>query len=88
MKKPDPRIFTSALSATGLMPSEVVYVGDTAEDVEAAYSAKMTPIQIDRLTAPLLDFESDSQGAMSAGKSKTVQQCKTISHLKELLYLS
>jgi len=32
-KKPDPRIFHLALQRTGLQPEEVVYVGDTDEDI-------------------------------------------------------
>jgi FMN phosphatase YigB (HAD superfamily) len=36
IRKPDPRIFHLALQRTGLQPEEVVYVGDTEEDIAGA----------------------------------------------------
>lgn len=48
IKKPDPRIFDSALAQTGMQPKEVVYVGDTEDDTEAARAAGITPILIQR----------------------------------------
>lgn len=47
-KKPDPRIFSIALEETRLAASEVVYVGDTEEDVEGAKAAAIKPILIQR----------------------------------------
>lgn len=62
VKKPDPRIFAPALKETGLQPSEVVYVGDTEEDVAAAKAAGITPVLIQRQTSGTdsnaLDFTS------------------------------
>jgi FMN phosphatase YigB (HAD superfamily) len=46
--KPDPRIFRLALSARGLDPAEVVYVGDSDEDVVGARAAGMTPVRLCR----------------------------------------
>ena len=46
VKKPDPDIFRPALSATGLQPDEVVYVGDSKVDIEAAVAAGILPILI------------------------------------------
>jgi len=48
VKKPDPRIFRPALQAVGLQPDEVVFVGDSAEDVQGAQAAGITPILIRR----------------------------------------
>jgi len=48
IKKPDPRIFDSALEQTGMKPEEVVYVGDTEDDTEAARAAGIVPILIQR----------------------------------------
>ena len=48
IKKPDPRIFLPALSHTSLEPEEVVYVGDSNEDREAALAAGMNFISIAR----------------------------------------
>ncbi len=66
MKKPDPRIFDSALRATGLRPDEVVYVGDAQVDVDAARAAGMRPVRIRRGQAPtdtdVQDFRSHAHG--------------------------
>ena len=48
VKKPDPQIFTPALQQTGLRAGEVVYVGDTLEDVQGAQAAGLQPIRIRR----------------------------------------
>jgi HAD superfamily hydrolase (TIGR01509 family) len=91
VKKPDPSIFKPALSVTGLAPSEVVYVGDTKEDVEAADAARMIPIQIRRQNEysdkTHLDFESDSEKLINADYGKNKKQFKTISNLRELLFV-
>jgi len=88
VKKPDPGIFEPALSATGLIPADVAYVGDTDEDVEAATASGMMPILIkrqDRNTdGNCLDFENDSQNRMQEDSNKTRKSCKTISALREL----
>jgi putative hydrolase of the HAD superfamily len=88
-KKPDPSIFTPALAATGLTPSEVVYVGDTEEDVRAANAAKMMPIQIRRQNEPKdgnhLDFESDSEHLVRSDGDTNKKLCRTVSSLRELL---
>src|SRR5262249_22018219 len=48
VKKPDPGIFRIALEQTGLQADEVVYVGDTQEDVDGAKAAGIRPILIAR----------------------------------------
>jgi len=48
VEKPDPRIFAPALKATGLEGSEVIYLGDSREDIEGASKAGMKPVLIDR----------------------------------------
>lgn len=48
VRKPDPRIFDAALEKTGLRPGEVIYVGDSEEDVRASRAAGLTPIVIRR----------------------------------------
>ena len=48
VKKPDPRIFDSALDRTGMKPKEVIYVGDTEDDTKAARAAGIVPILIQR----------------------------------------
>jgi len=48
IEKPDPRIFGPSLAATGLEASEVIYLGDSREDIEGAKKAGMRPVLIDR----------------------------------------
>lgn len=48
VKKPDPTIFVPALQETGLNPAEVVFVGDTEEDMDAAKAAGIKPVLIQR----------------------------------------
>ncbi len=90
VKKPDPRIFEPALSATGLIPAEVLYVGDTEEDVEAANALGMIAVMIKRrdnyTDTNYLDFESDIQNGIIKDINKIRTSCKIISTLKELLY--
>jgi len=89
VKKPDPNIFKPALSSTGLTPSEVAYVGDTDEDVEAVNAAGMMPILIKRRDKDTdenyLDSENDSQNGTKTSNSQPRNQCKTISSLREIL---
>ena len=89
VKRPDPNIFKPALSSTGLIPNEVVYVGDTDEDVEAANAAGIMPVLLKRqgkaLDEDCFDFENDSQNKTK--RSQTRRQCKTISTLYEILYV-
>ena len=55
--KPDPRIFTGALENLELEPGEMVYVGDSTEDIQGALAAGSTPIQISR--GPSVDNGSE-----------------------------
>jgi len=65
IKKPDPGIFRIALERTGLHPEEVVYVGDTQEDVDGANAAGIKPILIARPEDPqrprILDYTRDNE---------------------------
>ena len=65
VEKPDPRIFAMALAQTGLEPREVIYVGDTAEDVQGALAAGLCPILIrrDELEGEIADFRLDQRSA-------------------------
>lgn len=46
IKKPNPEIFSIALAQTGLKNSEVVFVGDSKDDVNGAIEAGIKPILI------------------------------------------
>jgi len=48
VKKPDPAIFVHALHETDLKAHEVIYVGDTAEDIDGAVAAGIHPVLIRR----------------------------------------
>ena len=62
VKKPDPAIFSLALDQTGLAPDQVVYVGDTQEDVAGAMAAGIRPILLarphNRTNSDALDYPS------------------------------
>jgi putative hydrolase of the HAD superfamily len=62
VKKPDPAIFAFVLEQTGLAPADVVYVGDTQEDVAGAIAAGIRPILLvrphHRTNCEALDYQS------------------------------
>jgi len=47
-KKPDPQIFNITLEKLELKPQEVVFIGDSKEDVEGALNSGIKPILIQR----------------------------------------
>ena len=65
IEKPDPRIFELAIRQAKLQPREVVYVGDTSDDVHGALGAGLCPILIRREGAAteqeFVDFNVDQQ---------------------------
>ena len=88
--KPDPEIFHVALRQTGLTANEVVYVGDTPEDVAGARAACITPILLQRpdngTDQDTLDFKSDKT-ALGPGNPATDADVIMIRSLKELMTL-
>jgi len=90
IKKPDPHIFSLVLQQTGLRPNEVVYVGDTLEDVQGARDAGLFPIFIKRNSPNknrvILDFRSNQQSSESESEIlHIIDGIKTISKLSELI---
>jgi putative hydrolase of the HAD superfamily len=87
IKKPDPRIFRIALERTGLQPEEVVYVGDTQEDVVGAKAAEIKPILIARPEDPLrpriLDYTRNHEQVPMALSNSVI----TIGSLCEIIDL-
>lgn len=83
VEKPDPRIFTIALERAGLEPREVVYVGDTADDVQGALAAGLCPILIRRTGSDqgVADFKLDQQPA----EQVTVDGVESVSGLPDLV---
>lgn len=91
VRKPDPRIFGKAFEETGLSPRQVVYVGDTEEDVIAARTAGIRPVLIrrphDRTDPAALDFATVADAGTSDHSRPSDLGATTITSLKELLTL-
>jgi putative hydrolase of the HAD superfamily len=88
VKKPDPRVFDPALRETGLRPSEVVYVGDTEDDVAAARAAGIAPVLIRRLSdadTDGADFKSNSAADQGNGAHGPCDDVTTVRSLHELV---
>ncbi len=83
IKKPDPRIFDSALEQTRMKPEEVIYVGDTEDDIIAARAANLVPILIQRGNeGNAFDFSVNTHNLEQAEFTPDV---RTITKLSELL---
>jgi HAD superfamily hydrolase (TIGR01549 family) len=91
ISKPDPRIFELALKQTGLSTSEVVYVGDTEEDVIVSRAAGIVPILIQRpmnATAQnALDFKGDDETVLLDSGHRFDVDVTKVSILNELMQL-
>lgn len=89
IKKPNPRIFHLALQRTGLQPEEVVYVGDTEEDIAGSLSAGIVPILIQRnkfkTVLHSVDFRTDYSSTQTQPNAKNMTGLRTISSLPELI---
>lgn len=87
IQKPHPQIFRLALAQTGLTPADVVYVGDTAEDVQGARAAGMHPILIRREHQRLqaVDFQVQGKDTDTAAPGRVPEAVETIARLSELL---
>ncbi len=89
VEKPDPRIFSLALQQTGLRPAEVVYVGDTAADVEGSRAAGLRPIRIRRSgvrnNRAITDFKASKQSPQEETEEPAMDGVKVIARLVELI---
>lgn len=89
IKKPNPGIFKIALEQTGLNSEEVVYVGDTQEDVDGATAAGIKPIVIVRLEDPqrpkLLDYTRNHEVTERAAFDRSVLTIKSLRDLVGLV---
>jgi len=91
-KKPDPQIFQITLDQSNLKPQEVVYIGDSKEDIEGAINAGIKPILIYRqnFKERLLrnDFHSKRKAEVKPieeiNLDLRIMPFKTISRLTEL----
>ncbi|MHA2038590.1 MAG: HAD family hydrolase [Promethearchaeota archaeon] len=89
VKKPDPTIFSFALTETKLKINEVCYIGDSNEDIEAARSAKIYPILIQRkinTKNEIVDDYNAKEPSLNRYRSDVVDKnVKKIKSLKELI---
>ncbi|MCK4605987.1 MAG: HAD-IA family hydrolase [candidate division Zixibacteria bacterium] len=91
VKKPDPEIFAVALDATDLKGREVMYVGDTDDDVKGALAAGMMPVLIQRADQAshdaTQDFRSHSDTTQNpgAGGNGRVMTITRLSELREIV---
>ena len=90
LKKPDPGIFHIALEKTGLKPHEVVYIGDTDEDVTGAQAASIVPILIQRRVPAkngyAYDFDLD-ESKNASNRNSDSQEPSNVCTIKSLLQL-
>jgi HAD superfamily hydrolase (TIGR01549 family) len=90
-KKPDPEIFRIALERTGLRPDDVVYVGDTQDDVDGAKAAGIRPILIARPEDPrrprILDYTSKDEQISNRKVIIDSVSTSTIQSLREIVDL-
>ena len=89
VKKPDPKIFNLTLKEAGLQPNEVVYVGDTEEDVTGSLSAEIIPIFIQRARSDqdgyAFDFKTEYRSTQTQPNTKNMTSVRTIATLPELI---
>ena len=91
-KKPDPAIFSFALDQTGLLNNEVIYVGDTDDDVAGAIAAGIQPIFIARpinsTDSAALDYQADNRSKKSPDHFSLKNEAKVIKSLQEILKIT
>jgi putative hydrolase of the HAD superfamily len=92
VKKPNPAIFSFALEQTGLSKNELIYVGDTDEDVAAATAAGIRPIFLARPVQGTDNTALDYRCAHSSLKSpkhfSSKNEVKVIKSLQEVLTIA
>ena len=85
VKKPDPRIFDSALDRTGTDPKDVIYVGDTEDDTKAARAAGIVPVLIQRENeGNAFDFSVNKH---NVAEREFTLDVRTITKLSEIITL-
>lgn len=91
-KKPDPAIFSFALEQTGLSKEDVIYIGDTNEDVAGAMAAGIRPIFLARPVQGTdniaLDYRSTQSGVDSPDYFSSKNEVKVIKSLGEILIIA
>jgi putative hydrolase of the HAD superfamily len=90
LKKPDAGIFQIALEKTGLKPHEIVYIGDTEEDVTGAQAASVVPIRIQRKVPVKNGYAYDfylDESETASNRNSDSQEPSDVCTIKSLLQL-
>ncbi len=91
IRKPDPRIFHITLEKIGLLSDEVVFIGDSKEDIEGATNAGIKPILIQRQSSKRMLTGNDYFSKKIAKKlnlqNSRIKPWRTISNLRDLYKL-
>ena len=91
-KKPDPAIFSFALEQTGLLNNEVIYVGDTDDDMDGAIAAGIQPVFIARpiniTDSAALDYQADNRSKESPDHFSLKNEVKVIKSLQEIINIT
>jgi HAD superfamily hydrolase (TIGR01549 family) len=89
-KKPDPSIFLTTLRKMNLQPQEVIYIGDSKEDIIGATNAGIKPILIQRSSYKkgLIGNDYDSKNTFKMIKTEDLDEYIyiKISNLKKILH--
>ena len=92
VKKPNPAIFSFALEQTGLSKNEVIYVGDTNEDVAGAMAAGIHPIFLARpvqgTDSTALDYRTAPSGIDSPNQFSSQNGVTVIKSLQEIIIIA
>jgi len=87
-KKPDAQIFHITLKKMRLEPSEVVFIGDSKEDIEGANKAGIKPIFIQRQSSKQIltgnDYFSKNIAKKLNTQNSSINPWKIISNLRDL----
>lgn len=86
LKKPDPEIFKLALRETGLHSDEVIFVGDSGDDINGAKAADIRPVLImhDSFTN-MHDYEHEVNNRKTFQFGDDVILVRSLSGLLELI---
>jgi len=91
IRKPNPQIFHITLKKIGLEPAEVVFIGDSKEDIEGANKTGIKPILIQRQTSKKMltgnDYFSKKIAKKLRKDNSEINPWKTISNLRDLYKL-
>jgi putative hydrolase of the HAD superfamily len=92
VKKPDPAIFSFALEQTGLLQNEVIYVGDTDDDVAGAAAAGIQPIfiarPVNRTDSAALDYQTGNRSKESPNHIPLKNEVPVVKSLQEILVIT